>query len=303
MSGKAASSTQSIRRVVPTVGTEPKRTWDEIYMASCAQNNDPLNQGRIKMYVPQVLGKAISDWATPLGFSPITIPAVGQMVHAYFAGGDINRPVYIYTAVLSDISNVAGLVTAVDAIKGYPGAWSNITLNSDWQNAGGNFTGAQVRAVFPGVGQITGLIAWVGTTGGVASQQAIGTLPSQFVYSSSQDIPGIITGVSTLDIYSTYVTGQTDVNGLTDGSIGNNSGIVNTGLGFSAGSNDHAHFPGTYRVNDGTHYHTNFLQEQLIDIPHSSVNPNIVIDNTGALTLWGASAFTSQLSLNGTIVI
>ena len=83
-------------RILDTVGVAPKKVWEGIYMASCVNNADPLGQGRITMYVPQVLGTSISNWATPLGYGYVEIPPINAMVHCYFAGGDINQPVYIY---------------------------------------------------------------------------------------------------------------------------------------------------------------------------------------------------------------
>lgn len=83
-------------RVLDTVGVAPKKVWEGIYMASVVNNADPLGEGRVTLYVPQVLGTAVSNWARPLGYGYVEIPPVNAMVHVQFAGGDINQPVYIY---------------------------------------------------------------------------------------------------------------------------------------------------------------------------------------------------------------
>jgi hypothetical protein len=64
-----------------------------MYRASVANNQDPLNEARTTLLIPQVLGNAESAWAVPA--SPTnTIPPVGQTVWVQFSGGDITKPVY-----------------------------------------------------------------------------------------------------------------------------------------------------------------------------------------------------------------
>ncbi|MFE2101075.1 phage baseplate assembly protein V [Streptomyces sp. NPDC059468] len=64
-----------------------------MYRASVANNQDPLNEARVTLQIPQVLGNAESAWAVPA--SPTnTIPPVGQTVWVQFSGGDITKPVY-----------------------------------------------------------------------------------------------------------------------------------------------------------------------------------------------------------------
>lgn len=153
-------------RILETVGTPPKQTWDGIYAASCVQNNDPLNEGRITMYVPQVLGMAVSNWATPLGFGNVVIPSPGQMVHAYFLGGDVNHPVYAcinlstvnndITTVQSSITTVQGQISSVNTditdidntITGlYVGAWTPAELASGISASGSGVNGLWYRTV------------------------------------------------------------------------------------------------------------------------------------------------------------
>jgi hypothetical protein len=64
-----------------------------MYRASVANNQDPLNEARVTLLIPQVLGNAESAWSVPS--SPTnTVPPVGQSVWVQFSGGDITRPVY-----------------------------------------------------------------------------------------------------------------------------------------------------------------------------------------------------------------
>jgi hypothetical protein len=64
-----------------------------MYRASVANNQDPLNEARVTLLIPQVLGNAESAWAVPA--SPTnTIPPIGQTVWVQFSGGDLTKPVY-----------------------------------------------------------------------------------------------------------------------------------------------------------------------------------------------------------------
>jgi hypothetical protein len=99
-----------------TVGQPPREVWHGTYTAICYSNNDPKNEQRIKMQIPQVMGRAVSNWATPFGLGVTAIPAIGQIIHAQFMGGDINRPVYINISGLSaDLSGLSGDITSLTA--------------------------------------------------------------------------------------------------------------------------------------------------------------------------------------------
>lgn len=83
-------------RVVSTAGTSPTPQCLGLYQGSVANITDPLQQGRVQLYVPQVLGTAVSNWAKPLGDSPLTGAVIlGQYVFVLFIGGDRNQPTYI----------------------------------------------------------------------------------------------------------------------------------------------------------------------------------------------------------------
>lgn len=133
------------------------------------------------MYVPQVLGTAVSNWATPLGFGNMTaIPTPGQMVHAYFLGGDINHPVYAcinLSTVNSDVTTINNSIAStnsnVTTIQGQistldtdvstlqsditsiqnsisdltPSAWQEATLQSGVSGSGSGVDGIWYRTI------------------------------------------------------------------------------------------------------------------------------------------------------------
>jgi hypothetical protein len=75
-------------------GTVAKTTqWWGIYFGYVSSNSDPTDSGRLKLRVPQVLGTAVSGWATPM--VPLTyVPPIGALVAVMFVGGDPTQPVY-----------------------------------------------------------------------------------------------------------------------------------------------------------------------------------------------------------------
>jgi hypothetical protein len=82
-------------RIVSTAGTKAVEKFPEIFYAKVTSTADPLNQHRLQLSIPQVLGTAKSNWAAPVGFPPdATIPPVGTVIYAMFVGGDRNHPVY-----------------------------------------------------------------------------------------------------------------------------------------------------------------------------------------------------------------
>jgi hypothetical protein len=133
-------STVQSSRVLSTVGTPQKKMFHGIYEASVVNNNDPLGLGRVQMYVPQVLGLAVSNWAVPLGFSTQdNAPAVNTIVHAYFTGGDVNHPVYAFTTNVETAIN-----TGISSVQ--PGAWTAMSLQNGWANTSG-YIGACYRMI------------------------------------------------------------------------------------------------------------------------------------------------------------
>lgn len=82
--------------VASSVGQGVYKQHFGIYAASVQNNNDPLQLGRCQLFVPQVLGGAMSNWADriALGVQTGKLPVVGHTVYCVFLGGDINRPAY-----------------------------------------------------------------------------------------------------------------------------------------------------------------------------------------------------------------
>lgn len=69
-----------------------------IYRGVVAANNDPINSGRLKLQVPQVLSDAITEWAWPVSTPnyPLTVPPkVGQGIWVMFEGGDPSYPIWV----------------------------------------------------------------------------------------------------------------------------------------------------------------------------------------------------------------
>lgn len=82
-------------RASAAVGDPVATQYPGVYQGSVVQINDPLNLGRVRLYVPQVLGTAVSNWAMPTGISNLDGPVVNnQIVNVWFLGGNRNIPIY-----------------------------------------------------------------------------------------------------------------------------------------------------------------------------------------------------------------
>jgi hypothetical protein len=68
-----------------------------IYRGVVTSSNDPTNQKRLKLNVPQVLGNEETGWAWPFRPAGVRIeaPVVGQGVWVMFEGGDASYPVWL----------------------------------------------------------------------------------------------------------------------------------------------------------------------------------------------------------------
>lgn len=178
-----------------------------------------------------------------------------------------------------------------------PGDWQPLTLENSWSNVSG-YIPAQVRILQNGMAQVIGHIQG----GTVSSGILIATLGSGYYNAvhAHSFTANVLAGASAVAVAGT-ISGTSDSNALSDGSVTNNSGIVNTGLGFSAGSDDHAHFPGTYDLNNSSHSHTNAGGGL---VPSTAVNYNtamLTLDTSGNLKLYNASSSATQLSFNETL--
>lgn len=77
-------------------GTREDPQWHGLYDAQIAvATGDPLNQGRVRLRIPQVLGNTLRNWAPPMQ-PGIATPAVGTSVFAHFLGGNPNLPYYFF---------------------------------------------------------------------------------------------------------------------------------------------------------------------------------------------------------------
>lgn len=77
------------------------RFWG-IYRGQCVDTADPDGLGRIRAVVPQVLGEAVSNWASPcwsLGELWVNaadrLPAYGTAVWVMFESGETSKPVWM----------------------------------------------------------------------------------------------------------------------------------------------------------------------------------------------------------------
>lgn len=78
-----------------TVGEKPVKQWLGIYKGIVVNNADPLGQQRIQAQVPQVLGTAVTTWASPLLPIGVAGPPTGTFIAVVFLGGDPDKPVYL----------------------------------------------------------------------------------------------------------------------------------------------------------------------------------------------------------------
>jgi len=70
-----------------------------IYRGSVYSNKDPLNQRRLRILVPAILGSSPTQWAWPVDSSGVLleVPAVKQGVWVMFENGDPSFPVWVGT--------------------------------------------------------------------------------------------------------------------------------------------------------------------------------------------------------------
>ena len=111
------------------------------YPAQVYSITDPLNQGRIQMYIPQIFGNhPVQIWAPPL-YRDGGSPNVGDLVWCVFQGGDSSYPTYIPPAIPNPVTapqTASGLVlqsgsSVVTAVSGgatitFPTPFNSIPL-------------------------------------------------------------------------------------------------------------------------------------------------------------------------------
>src|ERR1700722_12025906 len=137
---------------MPTAGVPNDPQWDGIYQAQIAVTQDPLNQGRVRLFIPQVLGTAQSNWATAM--QPGITPAAGTRVLAVFPGGNINMPSYFVGVSSELIEAVSSGSTVLNSNAFFTG-----NLSTGWDGFGGALTVVQPNAdttpPFPNAGFLT----------------------------------------------------------------------------------------------------------------------------------------------------
>lgn len=139
----------------------PKIMYYGVYTASVVNNKDPLNQGRVTLRIPQILGTAVSNWAVPLGNTFSGVPALNSIVTVAFTGGDINHPIYMTSTTAlpglsvgeqiwlvpsgrtdsTDLNNITSALALGLAIVLAPGSWF-LTSTIDM-----NIQGAQIAGI------------------------------------------------------------------------------------------------------------------------------------------------------------
>lgn len=80
------------------VGDLSDKKFYGIYRGIVTDTNDPENANRIKMQIPQILGKASTGWAWgvhPAVTTALFVPDPGTGVWVMFEGGDPNFPLWL----------------------------------------------------------------------------------------------------------------------------------------------------------------------------------------------------------------
>lgn len=78
------------------------RRFFGVYRGVVYSTDDPLNKGRIKLKVPQIMADAVTGWAWPVvpltnSGAPLPVPNLGDGVFVSFEGGDPSFPLWIGT--------------------------------------------------------------------------------------------------------------------------------------------------------------------------------------------------------------
>lgn len=127
--------------------------YNGTYQAVVSSIQDPLDLGRITMFIPQVLGNVISAWASP-SVSGMNAPQVGEQVLAVFLGGNINTPMYMTSTEIpgvpttfEDLTVTQSFVSASSSVTTQTTGTSEVTGN---ETIGGTL-GVTGAATFTGV--------------------------------------------------------------------------------------------------------------------------------------------------------
>lgn len=292
-------------RILHTTGVPKKQMWHGIYQASVVNTNDPANEGRVTLRVPQVLGTAVSNWARALGYSPILVPSPGTMVHAYFTGGDINFPIYIYTG---------GIQTEINNLL--PGTWQSMSLLNSWTNTSGKIN-AKYRTVNGGDSvEIIGNL----TAGNANDNTTLATLPAGFYNTSHSHSfnADVTTGAQSSSVSGTVSTGS-----LQDGTV--SQGILPVASNYLVPTSNHTISSTPFTLGPGGtqwlswDFNTNILDSVTAGqqyVQNTSLNsqtsttvlnlnsPTLTIDTSGNIKITNcpnAATFSGGISFHQTI--
>lgn len=97
-----------------------------IYRALVRDSRDPSNKGRIKVSIPQISGKQVTDWIWPIvnsGF--LVVPKAGDQIWVAFEAGDKENPVWLgktsetgtYKTSTGSVGDVSKLLDRVKALE------------------------------------------------------------------------------------------------------------------------------------------------------------------------------------------
>lgn len=103
-----------------------------IYRGVVVANNDPVGKGRVRLRVPQLLGKTPTDWAWPKNVSSVSVspPKVGTGVWVMFEGGDPAFPVWVGTFGNSDTALKPPLLKPLDTSVSLTAAAPYLVFNT-----------------------------------------------------------------------------------------------------------------------------------------------------------------------------
>lgn len=295
-------------RYLDTAGVRPAREWHGTYAAKVVNIQDPLQQKRVKMRIPQVLGTAISNWAPPVFNPNLPVPQVGTLINCVFLGGDINWPLYYPPFKVPQT-----------------GGWTLLTPASGWTTVSG-LIAPQVRTTTAGSSEIIGNLQ--GTT--TADSTIVATLPAgTFSTTSAHYAPlEAITGAAAVSnaVSSTTVPGQTAQLVSLAGSVSNSnvdlpttliptsnhtatipsgggtvtlgpSGIQFDNIPTGGGSNVGTLHNAAITLNDGdVTVLGSTISGQTTPINYNT--PCIKIDTSGNLRIFNVNSHVTQISFN-----
>jgi hypothetical protein len=268
-------------RVQPTVGTAAKKQFTGIYTAVVINVNDPLSENRVQLHIPQVLGTAVSNWATPIAMLPAqlggTPPKVGDVIHAIFNGGDINKPAWV--PKIQPVTPPAPTTIP----------WNTLTLTSGWGNVSGK-AAAQYRASGTDSVEIIGNISG----GTVTDGTTIATLPSGSRPANGHSFNiAAVTGAQTAPITATTTTGTTS-------SFTGSGGVNNTPIEASPAAGSQGAYGSLTLAN------LNDLVS-FVDALGSIVNNGLFLGNpavnvSGSVSSSSSSSTTASANFNSPII-